>query len=405
MVSAPAASTPMADFEAAFLAEAGRRPRTELRQAMSEILPWLGRCARHDGPRILRSVPQMVRGIGWPSTGSAKRDHQRYRNNIANRLEQLVRIGWVERWEAVYSPNGEGVGILIVLTPAGVAQSVGATSRRPLCETRHRGRVSRIPVVAPPCGNASVGRSSQCSPRGKASVRARTHERRTDDGGRRRTLHIERLRQTCRRDGNGRCLRPAARSGADPVAVAVVAWERMHDGRHPQLTRRRREHLERACRVLDRLTGRVGYGVEQLLTLMDARYGWSRRGETALPCSDVASLDFYVCQLRQIARALRRKHRGRPALELRDDWTQPWWAGRPVAVPPAPKPSAPDRGAPEGLDETPVEIPDDAPRLVRLAFAPPKRSRRPDAPAGRRAAPPPSCECGVLPHRAWCPGC
>jgi hypothetical protein len=404
MVSAPAAATPLANFEAAYLAENGRRPRSELRQAMSEIVPWLGRCARHDGPRILRSIPQMVRGIGWQSTGSAKGDHQRYRSSITRRLEHLVAVGWVERWEAVYSPNGEGVGILIVLTPAGVAQSVGATARRPSCETRRRSRVSTNPLVAPPCGNASVGRSSQCSPRGKASVRARTHERRTEEQGHRRAVHIERLRQTCRRDGNGRCLRPAARQGADPVAVAIVGWERMHDGRHPQLTRRRREHLERACRVLDRLAGRAGYGVEQLLTLMDARYGWSRRGETALPCSDVASLDFYVCQLRQIARALRRKHRGRPELERRDDWTKPWWAGRPVTVPPAPAVPDQDRGAPVEPDAPFVELAD-APRFLRLALAPPKRPRRPDAPAGRRAAPPPSCECGVLPHRAWCPGC
>lgn len=58
----------------------------------------------------------MVRGIGWESTGTIRGDRQRYRNQIARRLDMLVAMGRVEAWETVYDGNGESSGILIRLS-------------------------------------------------------------------------------------------------------------------------------------------------------------------------------------------------------------------------------------------------------------------------------------------------
>jgi hypothetical protein len=145
----------------------------------------------------------------------------------------------------------------------------------------------------------------------------------------------------------------------------------MHGGRHPRLTARRREHLLRYCAIYDRMARRRGYGLEQLLTLMDLRLGWTRREETALPVEQIHSLDFYVCQLRQLARQERRRRRGRRELALQTHWLQPWWSGRRPATS---EECPPNAAAPEA--------PPPAPRPPVVTF---------------------DCECGVRPHRAWCP--
>jgi hypothetical protein len=126
----PIVSGPLADFEKAYAERYGRRPRTELRQAVSDILRWLGQNAlAHGDDRVMSTVPQMARALGWPTMGSAWRDDVRYRNQITRRLDILVELGWLRRWEALYTQSapGRAAGILIVLSPAGVAQSVEAT--------------------------------------------------------------------------------------------------------------------------------------------------------------------------------------------------------------------------------------------------------------------------------------
>lgn len=174
-------------------------------------------------------------------------------------------------------------------------------------------------------------------------------------------------------------LLPAARAGTDPLTVALVGWERTHGVRHPKLTAKHRAWLQRYCRIFDRMAGRPGYGVEQLLKLMDLRLAWSRRGETALPVEEIHSLGFYVCQLRQLCRAERRRRQRKAPIEIRTGWLEPWWSrSTPAAATPEPAAVAGSPCRPLDRDATPT--PPTAP-----------------SPVARRA-----CECGLDPHRAWC---
>lgn len=127
----------MANFADAFAAQDfyGRQPRTELRAAMEVFLPWLGLAGHRNGIRlaggrieIRRTYSQIIAGVeGWEPQGSCKADRQKYKKSVDERLDILSRIGWVEGFGPVMASNGEGECVAIVLTPAGVAQSVRPT--------------------------------------------------------------------------------------------------------------------------------------------------------------------------------------------------------------------------------------------------------------------------------------
>lgn len=95
---------------------------------LEEIGDYVLALVRAEGPRVHRTVPQMVHGLGWADMGSVKANRDRYKNSILRRLDVLQEIGWLEGRLAVYDERGEGTGILMAFSPAGVAQSVEAAS-------------------------------------------------------------------------------------------------------------------------------------------------------------------------------------------------------------------------------------------------------------------------------------
>ncbi|HWD11501.1 MAG TPA: hypothetical protein VG366_06635 [Solirubrobacteraceae bacterium] len=115
--------------------------------------------------------------------------------------------------------------------------------------------------------------------------------------------------------GRGRsALYAAVDAGADPLAVAVVAWECSGVNRqeHPALTAKRRLHLERYCAIAARLEG-AGTGERFLLDVIVGHR--AARGEL------ICSLDYFVCELRRWVRATRRARRGRePIPHERAGW-------------------------------------------------------------------------------------
>jgi hypothetical protein len=164
-----------------------------------EIANCVFRAARQAGTRehpssyVLTTVPQMVKGLGWEPMPGKRATHQRYRNNIHNRLRYLILIGWVESVEPVYKANGEGRGILIRLTPAGVAQSVSAalprlrdrgasrTARRASCGSSSSGQVAPPLRESSACGDVkSAGSFADVARRAQvARARRRQGPRRT----------------------------------------------------------------------------------------------------------------------------------------------------------------------------------------------------------------------------------
>jgi hypothetical protein len=112
-----------ADYRAA---RPGGKPHQTTFDALLVCVRWLEACYRHDGPTVQRTWPQIARawrrlGLPLEISGTAKRDHQRHRNNLARRLDYLVEMGWVQAWEPVYEPSGESTGI-VVRIGADVAQ-------------------------------------------------------------------------------------------------------------------------------------------------------------------------------------------------------------------------------------------------------------------------------------------
>lgn len=124
-----------------------------------------------------------------------------------------------------------------------------------------------------------------------------------DSASRTRGAALSALR-TATREGGAQALYAALDAGGDPLTVAVVAWEISGVTRqqHPALTARRRLHLERYCRIADRLEG-PGAGGRFLLDVI-LEHGACRAGEV------VCSLDYFVCSLRRWVRATRREARG-----------------------------------------------------------------------------------------------
>lgn len=121
--------------------------------------------------RVLRSVPQLIRGMELPNGPNIRATQQRWRNQVYRWVEYLEPLGVTAR-EAPKGRDGRGRGVIFTV-PAGVAQSVKAAVRT----------VSRVPprlripfwwnqVSAPPTGATSVAGSS--NPR-SLRVMARAH--------------------------------------------------------------------------------------------------------------------------------------------------------------------------------------------------------------------------------------
>lgn len=104
-----------AEITELYVRSEGRDIRPDTLDALEPILLWLRRCEAHEGRTFLRSIHQAVKGIGWATTGNAKRDHARFGNSLKRRLGMLERMGVVESWEPVLRANGSGRGILVTL--------------------------------------------------------------------------------------------------------------------------------------------------------------------------------------------------------------------------------------------------------------------------------------------------
>jgi hypothetical protein len=329
----------------------GRTMRVDQLDGCEWVLGYFLRLGHREGPKIVRSLPQAASGIGWPSLGTVRADHDRYRSAIIRRLAVGVELGLIESFRPVYGPDGRGVGIEVVVTPKGlswaaqapIAQVDRATGGRRRARAGRRGSPPPAPSflggeVLPPCGAAGAG-FLPCSPplpSRDAGVRALTR------GGDAETMFesrarapeafergaaLDALRSTVITEKGARgALLASAAAGMDALVVGVVAFELRHQ-RHPALTAQRREHLQRACRLLDRLAGRVGAGAQLLvdLILVDGPDPDEPAG------FEPTSLGYYVCRLRMIARADRRVERGLDRIttktladgrELRGDWQE-----------------------------------------------------------------------------------
>ena len=268
--------------------------------ALEEIGSYVLALVRKEGPRVHRTIPQMVSGLGWPDMGGVHANRQRYRNSIVRRLDVLQEIGWLEGRLALYDDRGEGTGILITASPAGVAQSVGAAAAgRRSCEGRSRRRSSLSRPLSSPCGNQPRKSSSACGLRGRADVRARAHEA-LERRSRCRGAALESLRARAAARGGSEALRRAGAAGEDPLVVALVAWEQC-TGRHPHLTAKRRMHLQRYCEIADRLGGP---GVGSWWLVRDVELHAER-----VASGEIVTLDYFVCRLRREVRLARRKAR------------------------------------------------------------------------------------------------
>lgn len=83
-----------------------------------------GRDVRQGEHVIMRSVPQIVTGMGLDYDGTVRDARDRYRNQIGAVLDCWVAMGYLSSWEAVVAANGEGEGIRLHFTPRGCS-SVG----------------------------------------------------------------------------------------------------------------------------------------------------------------------------------------------------------------------------------------------------------------------------------------
>lgn len=119
-----------------------RTCRRDTLDALEAIVPWLARCYRVEGEQFIRSNPQAYKGIGWETVGKVRADRQRHRNQLANRLDMLVAMGWIESWEAIIRPGGRGVGILVRVGERRVSSVGQAHRRRPGPQKRRQGAVA-----------------------------------------------------------------------------------------------------------------------------------------------------------------------------------------------------------------------------------------------------------------------
>lgn len=286
------------------------------------------------GRRIHRPWGQMFRGVAndldWELGPTYAENCKRYRNQVARRLDHLVAMGDIERWEPVYDARGESTGILIHV-PAGVAQSVqpslrfrrsrrpGGTSssarqlaRRGLAS---HGRLDRPRELSNPSGNCGAGGvpSVVNPPRGTSacvSARGGVGSASVDAIERACTPTLRpalrRLRTALREaDRPRRVLADACRAGESPVVVALACWELATDGqREPRLSLDWRGQLERSAEQLDRLRG-PGEAALWLAQRIDGL-----GNDELIDGRPVRSLAYYAHALKQVARAGRRRARG-----------------------------------------------------------------------------------------------
>lgn len=98
----------MADYELTY----GRTIRGDTLEALVVIQRWLDRCWQREH-ELLTTVPTAAHEIGWPVTGSGRRDGIRFRNSLTRRLDMLLEMGWIDSWEPIYDERGSGEGILV----------------------------------------------------------------------------------------------------------------------------------------------------------------------------------------------------------------------------------------------------------------------------------------------------
>jgi hypothetical protein len=315
------------DFERAF----GRAPQRKQLEWLERVGRWLGRCYHAEGEAFVRSVPQIVRALGLPYDGTVKGARRRYRNQLANTLGYLEAMGWVEAREALLRSSGHGRGWALRIAPRGSAalRSINGARRRTRRDggphgagTRPAGHpeplapASRSRGLHPPTENSTdqglTAFPLSCSGRGRAHANRRyggpfavaALEAKVRQGGGEAAAVLEAEWQAGA--PLWACLRAAARALDVPAA----------------LSRRAELQAERSVAQMDRLAGRRGEGVRQLLWLLEEG-AESRTGEVAMPVGPnplidrrspgrrPVSLGYYITAFRRQARKWRRDEKAK----------------------------------------------------------------------------------------------
>jgi hypothetical protein len=100
------------DFETTF----ERRPIRPQLGNMERMGAYLAAVWAREGDRFVRSVSQIVRGLGLEDMGSVKANRQRYRNGIANTLGYMTEMGWTLSVDVVMDDDGrEAIGWAITV--------------------------------------------------------------------------------------------------------------------------------------------------------------------------------------------------------------------------------------------------------------------------------------------------
>jgi hypothetical protein len=269
-------------IEQRFASAYGRSPRADKLDNLTGFVLWLDRCRARDGDEILRSVPQIVRAmkreLGWQPRAGVRANRDAYRAQIRRQLDTLQAIGWLDSWDSVLRPNGEGVGIVIRLS-ADVAQLAKAPPRRRAQHGRQEGttRTRRRAFSEPEMHPPSRGCVELRSPQPITAVGACAPGRLPPPDGRDRAELYDRARAALAASAVARAGEKvpdtlarlpwlAELPAADVARAALAAY---HPDVAPRITLRRQQQLDRAVRRLDRYAdmgkGRRGVGIEQLV--------------------------------------------------------------------------------------------------------------------------------------------
>lgn len=252
------------------IADIRSRCRTEQQaDACERLIRYLSRCERREGRRIDRTWRQLAAGLGKPVDGlSQRRARELYRGAIRRTIDYLIGWGYIESYETLYEPNGEGRCIVLTL-PAGVAQSVQAAvyGRTDVRTATARRRASFTPEVCTPRGGTIGGQDSH---------RLREHRGETERARARCSSRASAASQLAARaalaglillgafeEGGAGAVRARPALAELPIEqVAREAWrlfagaEELSDLGDGRLSPAGRRRLERASSQL----ARVGYG-------------------------------------------------------------------------------------------------------------------------------------------------
>ncbi len=102
------------DYSAAF----GRAPHRKQLDWLERAAAWLLRAQAFEGePAIRRSWPQVARGCGCPDLGTVRANDARWVRQLRRTFGYLQAMGWIDGWEAQYTPKRDSTGIVMTAGP------------------------------------------------------------------------------------------------------------------------------------------------------------------------------------------------------------------------------------------------------------------------------------------------